>query len=63
MTTELTYLALTLILALVHILAPALGRTAQFGLAWNAGALKRMAAPSQMYITVRSSGPEPAIRS
>ena len=38
MTTELTYLALTLILALVHILAPALGRTAQFGLAWNAGA-------------------------
>ena len=47
MTTELTYLALTLILALFHILAPALGRTAQFGLSWNAGARDTPAGPSR----------------
>lgn len=38
MTTELFYLALTLVLALVQIFLPAGGRTARFGLAWNAGA-------------------------
>ena len=38
MTTELFYLALTLVLALVQIFLPAAGRTARFGLAWNAGA-------------------------
>jgi uncharacterized MAPEG superfamily protein len=47
MTTELTYLALTLILALAHILAPAFGRTAQFGLAWNAGARDTPVGPSR----------------
>ncbi len=38
MTTELFYLALTLILALIQIFLPAAGRVARFGLAWNAGA-------------------------
>lgn len=38
MTIELTYLAAVLILALVQILLPAAGRTAQYGLKWNAGA-------------------------
>ena len=38
MTTELFYLALTLVLALVLIFLLAAGRTARFGLAWNAGA-------------------------
>ena len=38
MTTELTYLALTLILALVQVLLPAGARTVEFGLKWNAGA-------------------------
>ena len=38
MTTELTYLALTLILALVQIFLPAGARTAEFGSKWNAGA-------------------------
>jgi uncharacterized MAPEG superfamily protein len=37
MTIELTYLAATLILALVQILLPATGRTATYGLQWNAG--------------------------
>lgn len=37
MTTELTYLALTLILALVQIFLPAAARTAEFGSKWNAG--------------------------
>jgi uncharacterized MAPEG superfamily protein len=37
MTTELTYLAWTLVLALVQILLPAGARTAQYGLKWNAG--------------------------
>lgn len=37
MTIELTYLAATLILALVQILLPAAGRTARYGLKWNAG--------------------------
>ena len=37
MTTELTYLALTLILALVQIFLPAGARTAEFGSKWNAG--------------------------
>lgn len=37
MTTELTYLSLTLILALVQIFLPAGARTAEFGLKWNAG--------------------------
>ena len=38
MTTELTYLALTLILALVQVFLPAGARTAEFGSKWNAGA-------------------------
>jgi len=38
MTTELTYLALTLILALVQVFLPAGARTVEFGLKWNAGA-------------------------
>ena len=38
MTTELTYLAATLVLALVQILLPAFARTREFGLSWNAGA-------------------------
>ena len=37
MTTELTYLALTLILALVQISLPAGARTVEFGSKWNAG--------------------------
>ncbi|ALJ08331.1 MAPEG family protein [Brevundimonas sp. DS20] len=37
MTTELTYLALTLILALVQVFLPAGARTAEFGSKWNAG--------------------------
>ena len=37
MTIELTYLAATLILALVQIMLPAAGRTAKYGLKWNAG--------------------------
>ncbi|RZJ87133.1 MAG: hypothetical protein EON88_23460 [Brevundimonas sp.] len=37
MTTELTYLAATLILAIVQIFLPATGRTLQFGSKWNAG--------------------------
>jgi len=37
-TTELTYLAATLVLALVQILLPAFARTREFGLSWNAGA-------------------------
>ena len=38
MTTELTYLAAVLALALVQILLPAGARTLEFGLSWNAGA-------------------------
>ncbi|MFN7128848.1 MAG: MAPEG family protein [Brevundimonas sp.] len=37
MTTELTYLALTLVLALLQIFLPAGARTAEFGSKWNAG--------------------------
>lgn len=37
MTTELTYLALTLVLALVQIFLPAGARTVEFGSKWNAG--------------------------
>jgi len=37
MTTELTYLALTLVLALVQVFLPAGARTVEFGLTWNAG--------------------------
>ncbi|OYX75630.1 MAG: hypothetical protein B7Y85_11860 [Brevundimonas sp. 32-68-21] len=37
MTTELTYLALTLILALVQVFLPAGARTVEFGSKWNAG--------------------------
>ncbi|MDQ1153023.1 MAPEG family protein [Brevundimonas sp. SORGH_AS_0993] len=37
MTTELTYLALTLILALIQIFLPAGARTVEFGSKWNAG--------------------------
>ena len=37
MTTELTYLGLTLILALVQIFLPAGARTVEFGSKWNAG--------------------------
>ena len=37
MTPELTYLALTLILAIVQIFLPAVGRTVQYGAKWNAG--------------------------
>ena len=38
MTTELTYLVATLVLALVQVLLPAAGRTLEFGIGWNAGA-------------------------
>ena len=38
MTTELTYLVATLVLALVQVLLPAGGRTLEFGVGWNAGA-------------------------
>lgn len=41
MTPELTYLAQTLILALVQVFLPAGARTAEFGYAWNAGARDR----------------------
>ena len=37
MTPELTYLALTLLLAVVQIFLPAIGRTLQYGAKWNAG--------------------------
>lgn len=37
MTPELTYVGLTLILAVVQIFLPATGRTVQFGAKWNAG--------------------------
>lgn len=37
MTPELTYLALTLILAVVQVMLPAVGRTLQYGAKWNAG--------------------------
>lgn len=37
MTPELTYLALTLLLAVVQIFLPAIGRTRQHGMGWNAG--------------------------
>ncbi|MGV9010549.1 MAPEG family protein [Brevundimonas sp.] len=37
MTTELIYLAATLILAVVQIFLPAAGRTTQYGAKWNAG--------------------------
>ena len=37
MTTELTYLALTLTLALMQVFLPAGARTAEFGSKWNAG--------------------------
>lgn len=37
MTTELTYLAVTLILALVQVFLPAGARTVEFGSKWNAG--------------------------
>lgn len=37
MTTELTYLALMLILALVQVFLPAGARTVEFGSKWNAG--------------------------
>lgn len=38
MTTELTYLWATLILALIQIFLPAAARTREFGTKWNAGA-------------------------
>ena len=41
MTTELTYLAATLVLALVLVFLPAFARTREFGLTWNAGARDR----------------------
>lgn len=37
MTPELTYVALTLLLAVVQIFLPAVGRTRQYGVKWNAG--------------------------
>lgn len=37
MTAELTYLTLTLLLAVVQIFLPAAGRTRQYGTRWNAG--------------------------
>lgn len=37
MTSELSYLAATLVLALAQILLPAFARTREFGLDWNAG--------------------------
>ena len=37
LTPELTYAALTILLAVVQIFLPAAGRTAQHGLKWNAG--------------------------
>ena len=41
MTTELTILAWTLVLAVVQILLPAASRTRDFGLGWNMGARDR----------------------
>ena len=38
MTPELYTLVATLVLALVQVFLPATGRTAQYGLKWNAGA-------------------------
>ena len=37
MTPELTYVALTILLAVVQIFLPAVGRTRQYGVKWNAG--------------------------
>ncbi len=37
MTPELTYAALTILLAVVQIFLPAAGRTRQYGVKWNAG--------------------------
>ena len=37
MTPELTYVALTILLAVVQIFLPATGRTLQYGAKWNAG--------------------------
>jgi uncharacterized MAPEG superfamily protein len=37
-TTELTYLVATLVLAVVQVILPAAGRTLEFGIRWNAGA-------------------------
>lgn len=37
MTPELTYVALTILLAIVQIFLPAIGRTRQYGFKWNAG--------------------------
>ncbi|MFC5342307.1 MAPEG family protein [Brevundimonas staleyi] len=37
MTPELTYVALTILLAVVQIFLPAVGRTRQYGAKWNAG--------------------------
>jgi uncharacterized MAPEG superfamily protein len=37
MTTELTYLAWTLVLAVVQVLLPAVVKTRQYGVKWNAG--------------------------
>ena len=42
MTTELTYLAAVLVLALVQIFLPAGARTLEFGSKWNAGARDQM---------------------
>ena len=37
MTPELTYVALTILLAVVQVFLPAVGRTRQYGVKWNAG--------------------------
>ncbi len=46
MTTELTYLALTLLLAVVQIFLPAIARTRQHGMRWNAGPRDQAVPPS-----------------
>ena len=45
MTTELTYLAWALVLAVVQIFLPAVARTRQYGTRWNAGARDEAVAP------------------
>lgn len=52
MTIELTYLAAVLILAVVQVLLPAAGRTAKYGLKWNAGA-RDVAVPPPGRVTGR----------
>ena len=52
MTPELTYAALTILLAVVQIFLPAGGRTLQHGLKWNAGS-RDAAVPASNVVTGR----------